>query len=151
MFTYCFNNEFFCIFISLFLYFIFFMTNATKRISQSGTFALRCVALRCVALRCVALRCVALRCVALRCVALRCVALRCVALRCVALRCVALYCIVLCLVRYARWKLPQSSLDIWKFRIFICIYTYRMPTEDYVIKAHTTYMHDTIKRRHISG
>ena len=43
MFTLCFNNEFICIFISLVFY--IFMTNAAKRISQSGTITFFCIVL----------------------------------------------------------------------------------------------------------
>ena len=83
MFTYCFNNECICIFISLLLYFTFFMTNAAKRIVRSGTIKCYCIALHCIALHCIALHCIALHCIALHCIALHCIALHCIALHCI--------------------------------------------------------------------
>ena len=105
MFTYCFNNEFICIFISLLLYFIFYdercKINFPVRDNKVLLYciALHCIALHCIALHCIALHCIALHCIALHCIALHCIALHCIALHCIALHCIALHCIALhCIV-----------------------------------------------------
>ena len=43
MFTYCFNNEFICIFLILFVFYIFMTTNAAKWISRFGTIKFYCI------------------------------------------------------------------------------------------------------------
>ena len=47
MFTYCFNNDFICIFISLLCILYFMMTNAATRISRFGTIKFYCIVLYC--------------------------------------------------------------------------------------------------------
>ena len=78
MFTYCFNNEFICIFISLLLYFIFFMTNAAKLISRFGTIKFYCIVLYCIVLYCIVLYCIVLYCIVLYCIVLYCIVLYCI-------------------------------------------------------------------------
>ena len=65
MFTYCFNNDFICIFISLLCILYFMMTNAATRISRFGTIKCYCIVLYCIVLYCIVLYCIVLYCIVL--------------------------------------------------------------------------------------
>ena len=61
----------------LFLYscILYFMTNAAKRISQSGTIKCYCIVLYCIVLYCIVLYCIVLYCIVLYCIVLYCIVL----------------------------------------------------------------------------
>ena len=52
MFTYCFNNDFICIFISLLCILYFMMTNAATRISRFRTIKFYCIVLYLIFIQC---------------------------------------------------------------------------------------------------
>ena len=104
MFTYCFNNDFICIFISLLCILYFMMTNAATRISRFGTIKFYCIVLYCIVLYCIVLYCIVLYCIVLYCIVLYCIVLYCIVLYCI----VYLYVVIHCECRVQNKRAAQE-------------------------------------------
>ena len=98
MFTYCFNNEFICIFILIYTCILYFYDKCKVLLY---CIVLYCIVLYCIVLYCIALHCIALPCHAMPCHAMPCHAMPCHAMPCHAMPCHAMPCHAMpCIVRY---------------------------------------------------
>ena len=79
MFTYCFNNEFIYIFISLLCIFYFDDDDRCKMNFpvRDNNALLYCIVLYCIVLYCIVLYCIVLYCIVLYCIVLYCIVLYC--------------------------------------------------------------------------
>ena len=80
MLTYCFNNEFICIFISL-LRILYFYDDERCKMNfpvWDNKVLLYCIVLYCIVLYCIVLYCIVLYCIVLYCIVLYCIVLYCI-------------------------------------------------------------------------